>query len=207
VCVADHLRRVSGNRDTAADMAESGNMPNTLIVFATRHGQTERIALRVAKVLVDGGLAVDIADLRRTPRRPPLERYARIVIAGPVYFGRHPRHLERFIRENRDLLASRDSIFVSVSGAAITDAGKKEAAACVGDLVQRTGWTPKQMLLAGGAVCFTQYNPLLRWMMRRIAAKQGRDTDTSRDYEYTDWTEVEQFARALLPASENVGAL
>jgi menaquinone-dependent protoporphyrinogen oxidase len=31
--------------------------------------------------------------------------------------------------------------------------------------------------------------------MRRIVAKAGGDTDTSRDYEYTDWNQVRGFAR------------
>jgi menaquinone-dependent protoporphyrinogen oxidase len=30
--------------------------------------------------------------------------------------------------------------------------------------------------------------------MRRIAAAEGGETDTSRDYEYTDWAAVERFA-------------
>jgi menaquinone-dependent protoporphyrinogen oxidase len=30
--------------------------------------------------------------------------------------------------------------------------------------------------------------------MKRIATMAGRDTDTSRDYEYTDWDEVARFA-------------
>jgi menaquinone-dependent protoporphyrinogen oxidase len=41
-------------------------------------------------------------------------------------------------------------------------------------------------------------------MMRRIVAKAGGDTDTSRDYEYTDWADVrtfaEEFARVALGA-------
>jgi menaquinone-dependent protoporphyrinogen oxidase len=31
--------------------------------------------------------------------------------------------------------------------------------------------------------------------MKRIVSKAGGDTDTSRDYEYTDWTDVGEFAR------------
>ncbi len=30
--------------------------------------------------------------------------------------------------------------------------------------------------------------------MRRIARKAGGDTDTSKDYEYTDWNDVRGFA-------------
>jgi len=182
-------------------------MSNALIVFATRHGQTERIALRMAKVLTDGGLTVDLADVRRTPHRPPLARYGMVIVAGPVYFGKHPRRLERFIRDNREELSHRDSVLVSVSGSAISAEGRKEAEAFVAELTRRTGWMPRQTLLAGGAICYTQYNPFLRWMMRRISRSQGRSTDISRDHEYTNWTEVEQFARALLPASLTVSAL
>ena len=52
-------------------MASRG-MTNALIAFATRHGQTERIALRMAKVLFDGGTTVDLVDLGRTRRKPAL---------------------------------------------------------------------------------------------------------------------------------------
>lgn len=41
--------------------------------------------------------------------------------------------------------------------------------------------------------------------MRRIAARTGGDTDTSRDHHYTDWEEIEalalQFAAGLKEAS------
>jgi len=41
--------------------------------------------------------------------------------------------------------------------------------------------------------------------MRRIARKEGGDTDTSRDYEYTDWNDLrafgEAFARRFVPAA------
>ncbi|MDZ7685538.1 MAG: hypothetical protein U5O39_11475 [Gammaproteobacteria bacterium] len=34
--------------------------------------------------------------------------------------------------------------------------------------------------------------------MKRIAKQAGGDTDTSRDYEYTGWEQVERFAERLL---------
>lgn len=46
-----------------------------------------------------------------------------------------------------------------------------------------------------GAVPFTKYNVLLRFVMKRIQRKAGHSTDTSRDHVYTDWTAVEGFAR------------
>lgn len=46
-----------------------------------------------------------------------------------------------------------------------------------------------------GALLYQNYHPLLRWIMKRIARKAGGGTDTSRNYEYTDWGEVEAFGR------------
>jgi menaquinone-dependent protoporphyrinogen oxidase len=33
--------------------------------------------------------------------------------------------------------------------------------------------------------------------MRRIASEAGEETETSRDYEYTDWEQVERYAARL----------
>jgi menaquinone-dependent protoporphyrinogen oxidase len=49
--------------------------------------------------------------------------------------------------------------------------------------------------IAAGALLYTHYNFFIRWMMKRIVATAGGDTDTSRDYEYTDWNDVRAFAR------------
>jgi menaquinone-dependent protoporphyrinogen oxidase len=49
--------------------------------------------------------------------------------------------------------------------------------------------------VVAGALPYTRYNRLTRWAMKRIVTKAHGDTDTSRDYEYTDWNDVRQFAR------------
>ena len=38
----------------------------------------------------------------------------------------------------------------------------------------------------------------MHFVMRRIVSKEGGDTDTSRDYEYTDWAAVDAFAREFV---------
>jgi menaquinone-dependent protoporphyrinogen oxidase len=46
-------------------------------------------------------------------------------------------------------------------------------------------------------MAFTQYGPVLRWVMKRISRGRGGPTDTSRDHEMTDWAAVDQFAERL----------
>jgi menaquinone-dependent protoporphyrinogen oxidase len=48
-----------------------------------------------------------------------------------------------------------------------------------------------------GALSYSQYKPLKRLVVRALAAVAGHDTDTSRDYEYTDWQAVERFSASV----------
>jgi menaquinone-dependent protoporphyrinogen oxidase len=47
--------------------------------------------------------------------------------------------------------------------------------------------------------------------MKRIVAKAGGDTDTTRDYEYTDWEDLrrfaQDFARKKMTIGQSIGAL
>ena len=60
--------------------------------------------------------------------------------------------------------------------------------------VSASGWQPGITRPVPGALLYTRYNPVKRWMMKRIVRKAGGDTDTTRDYEYTDWNELRAFA-------------
>jgi menaquinone-dependent protoporphyrinogen oxidase len=58
----------------------------------------------------------------------------------------------------------------------------------------RYGWRPAITKLVAGALLYTRYGWLKRRMMKRIVAKAGGDTDTTRDFEYTDWNDLRDFA-------------
>jgi len=52
-------------------------------------------------------------------------------------------------------------------------------------------------LRAAGGLCahltYCKYNFFIKLMMKTIARKAGGPTDTSRDYEFTDWATVDRF--------------
>jgi menaquinone-dependent protoporphyrinogen oxidase len=48
-----------------------------------------------------------------------------------------------------------------------------------------------------GALTYSKYAMPLRWLMQRIARQHGADTDTNRDYEYTDWQHVKAYGQRL----------
>jgi len=67
----------------------------------------------------------------------------------------------------------------------------------VEDFARTTGWQPGATASFAGALRYSLYNPLIRLLMRLIVGMAGGETDTSRDYEYTDWAAVERFARQI----------
>ena len=78
--------------------------------------------------------------------------------------------------------------------------GREETRQYTDSLVSETGWTPKQIKSFAGAITYTQYNFLLRLVMKFIAKKKQLSTDPSRDPDYTNWDDVRQYAKGFVAA-------
>jgi hypothetical protein len=65
----------------------------------------------------------------------------------------------------------------------------------VSKFLEEVSWTPDWIASFPGALNYREYNPLVRWVMKRISQKEGGPTDASRDYELTRWEEVSRFAQ------------
>lgn len=178
-----------------------------LIVYATREGQTRRIAMRIADDLRAHGSKVDVfnADSIGTL---DWSKYFTACIAASVHAGKHEPEMVAFARTYRDELQRLHAAFISVTlseatveGFARSEDERRQAAGdvqrMIDDFVKATGWTPARTLPVAGALTYSKYNIFMRFVMKRIARKAGGPTDTSRDYEFTNWPAVEQFAREL----------
>ena len=84
--------------------------------------------------------------------------------------------------------------------AASPEDGPAQAKAYVEQLTAATDWHPDLVGIFGGALLYTRYGFMKRRLMRSIAEQGGLSTDTSRDYDYTDYDAVRHFA-------EDVGSL
>ena len=177
------------------------------IIYATTHGQTQRVAVRLAMALAGQGLQAAAFHVREVPDGIP-QGYGGVILAASVHMGRHQREMVRFVRRHRASLQALPNAFVSVSlsqaGAdnpRLRDTEREQhllaVRAMMHRFVRRTRWDPLHMLPVAGALRYTQYGFLLRWMMQRIAIRAGHATDTSRDREYTDWDALDRFAAAF----------
>ncbi|HTR57955.1 MAG TPA: flavodoxin domain-containing protein, partial [Casimicrobiaceae bacterium] len=180
-----------------------------VILYATREGQTRRIAEHLAKMLRAHDCAVDVLDVAQdSPTAFDLARYAAAIVASPVHIGKHERSVVAFVKKHRAQLHRIPCTFLSVSlshaGAVDPNATaerRRSAAAnvqkMIAEFLRQTGWKPTRVHPVAGALLYRQYGVVIRLMMLFIARLVGTSTDTTRDHEYTDWREVEAFAAEL----------
>jgi menaquinone-dependent protoporphyrinogen oxidase len=173
------------------------------VFYSTRNGQTQRIADYSAAALQTLGYQTEVrnvADLNS----PNLSMYAGLILAAPVYAGAHQRDMAQFVRRYRSELNMLPTAFLSVTlsqaGAERLSAtpeqrarGRADAQRVLDEFFAKTGWQPTRSKCVAGSLLYSKYNFLLRFIMKRIARSAGGDTDTSRDYEYTDWKALDSF--------------
>jgi len=170
-------------------------MARVLVVFGTTDGHTARIARHVANELRGLGHMVGVIDLRVDPLAS-LTGIDAVIVAGSVRMGRFQRKLVHFVRDHADALERVPNAFlaVSLSAAQSSEAARHEVAKTLARFTAKTHWTPDYAIPVAGALLYKQYGFLTRLVMRRISRMSGGDTDTSRDYEYTDWNALSDFA-------------
>ena len=181
------------------------------VFYATREGHTRKIAERIAADLRGHGATVDVADVRVSPP-PDWGKYAVACLAASVHLGHHEREMIEFAKAHREALKRIGAAFVSVTlseaGAEDTTKTAEERQIAAADaqrmidvFVAQTAWRPAHVMPVAGALAYSKYNILVRFLMKRIARKAGAPTDTSRDYEFTDWRALDRFVDGLVERS------
>jgi menaquinone-dependent protoporphyrinogen oxidase len=182
-------RAFTGGEDTRA-------MASVLVCYGTGEGQTAKVAERLAAALSDRGHDPTVVDADDPPADLDVAAFDAVLVGSSIHVGAHRPAVTDFVTENLEALAARPTGFfqLSLSSAADDEERRGEAAGYVDSLVESTGWHPDRVGLFGGALRYSEYGFLTRLVMKRIAKGATGDTDTSRDYEYTDWEEVTAFA-------------
>jgi menaquinone-dependent protoporphyrinogen oxidase len=172
-------------------------MPRILVLYGTTDGQTSKIARALGDTLREQGATVDLVDAGRASPRP--DEYTAVVVAASVHAGGYQRSVRRWVRVHARVLNEKPTAFVSVCLAVLQREPKvqEELNAIVARFLASTSWHPTTTTAVAGALLYTRYNWIKRWAMVRIVRKAGGDTDTSRDYEYTNWADVRAFAEGF----------
>lgn len=173
-----------------------------LVIHATRDGQTARIAERMGNAINARGHVAKVLDCESPAIAESLGECDAVIVGGGIRYGKHPPALEKLVRRHFAAIVMRPNAFFSVSvSAGGPGARPAEASKNLERFLERCSWKPDRTATIAGALLYTRYNPLIRFLMKAIVGHCGGDTDTSRDYEYTDWAAVEDFALRCVPTS------
>jgi menaquinone-dependent protoporphyrinogen oxidase len=167
-----------------------------LIVFATHHGQTARVAEHMRAKFADAGFDVTVANVDMSSVDIEPEQYDAVLVGGSLMVGRHQRSIKRYVTRHLERLNAMPSAFFSLSGSAASadPQGQADARTAMQRFLTETRWDPDMMTTVAGAIMYTKYGWLTRMILREICRRAGGPTDTSRDHELTDWAQVSAFA-------------
>jgi menaquinone-dependent protoporphyrinogen oxidase len=170
-------------------------MSRILVLYGTSDGHTGKIATAIGNALNAGGYDADVIEAGTVD--PSIGLYDGVIVAGSVRVGRFQRPLVECVRAHAAAIAAKPNAFVPVCLAVLRKTDPRAAAELKKNLDRfstDTGWTPAAVKWVAGALPYSRYNFVVRLMMKWIVGKAGGDTDTSRDYVYTDWEDVRGFA-------------
>ena len=171
-------------------------MVSFLVVYGTGEGQTARVATRIAALIEDQGHELTTVDVESMGDEIAVGAFDAVLVGSSIHVSSHHSGIRAFVTTQQAALRDRPTGFFQLSLSSAVDDEKRQAAAAkyVDDLLEETGWQPDRIGLFGGALRYSKYGFLKRLLMKRIARGATGDVDTARDYEYTDWDEVEAFA-------------
>lgn len=181
-------------------------MPDVLILYASKHGHTAKIAHRIAQSIRDDGVTAHVQDSNTAAELSPTD-YDGVIVGASIHAGHHQRGIVDWAKHHQITLSDMPSAFFSVCLAAADDNDEARATArkYIDDFADETGWAPRATTTFAGALQYLEYDFFTRTLIRLMMSHQGHPTDTSRDFDYTDWDAVElfgqEFAAMVSPAA------
>ncbi len=175
-------------------------MAKFLIVYGSQEGQTEKIAEHMAELFRNSNHTADLLYGKKVPDDFSIADYDGVVVGASIHMGHHQKYMINFAKRHGDELANKFSAFFSVCLTAKSDTpeDKAQVEQYVEDYMDACGWQPDQIGVFAGALLYTQYGLIKRYLMKSISKQMQGDSDVSQDYEYTDWESVDDFAEIFM---------
>lgn len=177
-------------------------MSSALVFYATREGQTAKVAERIGEHLEAAGLPVVVVNAAESAavRDLDLDTFDLLVFGASMHAGGLESELVEFINGNATRISGKQrSFFLVLLSAAAEDANVRSA--WLSDAAEKVTAQLQvdfgDIEMIAGALAYSKYALPVKWVMKRIAKQAGQATDTSQDHEYTDWKQVERYALRL----------
>lgn len=172
---------------------------SALLYYATRDGQSRRIAERIFNRLAASQTLRPPQDVAVAgPAPEDLSAASAIVLVAAVRYGKHLPEAERFLAAYGSLAAPPPLALASVN----LTARKPEKTTATGNAylrktIARHRLTPALAVAFAGRLDYRRYNWRDRTIIRFIMLLTGGPTDPATSVEYTSWPAVDEFAARI----------
>jgi menaquinone-dependent protoporphyrinogen oxidase len=173
------------------------SMANILIVYSTTDGHTKRICERLKQVIEEQPHKVTLAFINDEPD-VELDPFDVIVIGASIRYGKHRPQIYDFIRKNRLVLDSKPNAFFTVNVVARKpEKNSPETNPYLKKFLRQISWKPQKSAVFAGKIDYPIYPFWDRQVIRFIMWTSGGPTDPQAVVEFTDWSKVDDFGRAI----------
>ncbi len=167
-----------------------------LIIYSSTDGHTKIICERIKNFLNDGDqvklVSLDEAKILN------LSNFNQIIIGASIRYGKHSKDLYKFIELNKIVLEQKQGVFFSVNVVARKlEKSTADTNPYIKKFLRISKWTPKKLRVFAGKVDYPNYGFLDKYIIKFIMLITNGPTDTSKSYEFTEWSKVDDFAREL----------
>ena len=168
-------------------------MKKILLTYSTVDGHTKTICEKILSYSETS--QVDILPIDSSIN---IKDYDTVVIGASIRYGKYREEIFEFIKENEELLNSKDNAFFSVNVVARKEnKNKPETNPYLIKFLNKISWQPKILDVFAGKIEYPKYKFLDKYAIKFIMWITKGPTDTSKVYEFTDWNRVKTFAEKL----------
>ena len=174
-------------------------MTRVLVLYASTHGHTGKIAARIAEAI---GPEAELRSIDAVPDLAPFN-YDAVIVGASVHAGHHQKAVRKWLHEHAAALNGMPSAFFSVclTAADDTDEARADARRYIDETLEETGWTPRLVQSFAGALQYREYDFFTRLLIKLMMKHGGHPTDTSHDHDFTDWDAVDRLGREVATAA------
>ena len=167
-----------------------------LIIYSSTDGHTKIICERIKNFLNDRDQA-KLVSLEEA-KKLNLSNFNQIIIGASIRYGKHSKDLYKFIELNKIVLEQKQGVFFSVN---VVARKPEKSTANTNPYIKKflriSKWTPKKLEVFAGKVDYPNYSFLDKYIIKFIMLITNGPTDTSKSFEFTEWSKVDDFAKEL----------
>ena len=171
-------------------------MSSSLIIYSSTDGQTKTICEKIKSFSKDSE-SIKLISLKEA-NDFDLQFYEDIIIGASIRYGKHNKNLYKFISLNKKMLEKKRSAFFSVNVVARKpEKNTPETNPYMQKFLKISNWKPDKLGVFAGKVDYPNYSFFDKYIIQLIMFITKGPTDTSRSFEFTDWSKVKDFTREL----------